>query len=354
MAVVKANAYGHGYAAVAHAALRAGAWGVGVIGVDEGELLRQRGYRGPVLILGGTDPFLAPRIVAARLRAVVGNREQAIALASAGIGAGIEAIVHVKVETGLNRYGLIPDEAVALAEELRLLPGIEVEGLCSHLASIDDGDFEYTQRQFVAFRHAGDRLSWVPLKHISSTGGLLDMPELRLNLVRAGIGVYGHYPNGGERGHVDLEPALSLRTRVARVRAIGAGESVGYSRIWQAEGPSRIATVMAGYGDGMRRALSNRGSVLIRGRRAPVRGRVAMDMMMVDVTDIPGVTIGDEVTLIGEQAGAEIRAEELAELTATISYEVLSGIMARVPRLYISGGQIAAIEDLAGYRELEG
>jgi alanine racemase len=332
--------------------LRAGAWGVGVIGVDEGELLRQRGYEGPVLILGSTEPFLAPRIVAAGLRAIVGNREQAIALASAGTATGKEAIVHVKVETGLNRYGLEPDEAVALAEELRLLPGIQVEGLSTHLASIDDGDFEYTLRQFVTYRKAGDRLAWVPLKHISSTGGLLDMPELRLNLVRAGIGVYGHYPNGDERAHVLLQPALSLRTRVARVQEIGAGESVGYSRTWQAEGQRRIATVMAGYADGIRRALSNRGSVLIRGARAPVRGRVAMDMMMVDVSDIPRAALGDEVTLIGEQAGAQITAEELAELTATISYEVLTSIMARVPRLYVSGGQIVAIEDLAGYREL--
>jgi alanine racemase len=353
LAVVKGNAYGHGYAPVAKAALRGGAWGAAVIGVDEGELLRARGYEGPVLVMGSSEPVLAPRVVAAGLRVIVGNREQALALAAAGKAAGSNAIVHIKVETGLNRYGLEPEEAVALAEELRALPGIVVEGLATHLASIDDGDFEYTLRQFVAYRRAADRLDWVPIKHVSSTGGLLDMPELRLNLVRTGIGVYGLYPNGQARGHVVLKPALSLRSRIARVRDIAPGESVGYSGTWRAERPGRIATVMAGYADGIKRVLSNRASMLVRGERAPVRGRVAMDMVMVDVTAIPGAAVGDEVTLIGEQNSGEIRAEELAELAETISYEILSSIMARVARIYVRGGQVVAIEDLSGYRELK-
>jgi len=354
LAVVKGNAYGHGYAPVAAAAERGGAWGVGVIGVDEGELLRARGYEGRVLVLGSSEPVLAARVVAANLRAVVGNREQALALAAAGAAANRDAVVHIKVETGLNRYGLEPAEAVALADELRHRPGIVVEGLATHLASIDDRDFEYTLRQFVAYREAADRLDWVPLKHISSTGALLDMPELRLNLVRSGIGVYGHYPNGEARGHVLLQPALSLRSRVARVRELTPGEAVGYSGTWRAAAPSKIATVMAGYADGISRSLSNQASFLVRGARAAIRGRVAMDMLMVDVTEIPGVAVGDEVTLIGDQQGASVTAEELAGIAGTISYEVLSSIMARVPRLYLRDGRLAAIEDLAGYRELEG
>src|SRR5262249_8506729 len=155
-----------------------------------GEVLRANGFDGRILVLGSSEPFLAPRVVASDLRAIVGDRDQALALAAAGLAAGRAAIVHLKVETGLNRYGLSPDEVVALAEELRGMPGLSVEGLSTHLASIDDGDFEYTLAQFKAYRLAADRLDWVPVKHISSTGGLLDMPELRLNLVRTGIGVY--------------------------------------------------------------------------------------------------------------------------------------------------------------------
>lgn len=352
LAVVKGNAYGHGATAVAKAAMRAGAWGLGVIGVDEGELLRRNGVSAPILVLGSSEPPLAGRIIEVGLRAVVGSRESALALAAAARAAGKAAIVHVKVETGLNRFGLDPDGAAALAEELRRVPGITVEGISSHLASVDEGDLDFTMEQYAAFQRCAESLPWVPLRHIASTGGLLDVPGLRLNMVRIGIGLYGHYPNGEERSHVALLPALALRSRVARVQELEPGQTVGYARTWTAGRPSRIATVMAGYADGIRRVLSNRGSVLVGGCRAPITGRVAMDMLMSDVTDIPGVSVGDEVTLIGEQDAASISAEEIASLSDTISYEVLTGIMARVARLYVQGGRLTAVEDLAGYREM--
>jgi alanine racemase len=354
LAVVKGNAYGHGAVPVARAALNAGAWGLGVVSLEEGEELRRGGITAPVLVLGSTATALSRRLLDARLRVTVGSLEQGRALSQAAEGSGGGAIVHIKVETGLNRFGVLPEECVTLAEELRQLPGITVEGLSTHLASVDEGDKTFTLAQHEAFQRGAQRLAWVPLHHISSTGGLLDMPDLRLAMVRSGIGIYGYYPSEEVGRTAELKPALSLRSRVARVMNVAPGESVGYGRTWVAERPSRIALVLVGYGDGLRRVLSNRGLALVRGRRAPIAGRIAMDMHMLDVTDIEGVVVDDEVTLIGSQGGETIDADEIGRLSGTISYEVLAGIMARVPRLYVRNGRIVACQDLAGYHEPPG
>jgi len=304
-----------------------------------------------VLVLGSSAAVLARRLVANDLRVTVASLALGEALSSAAREAGNEVFVHVKVETGLNRFGVLPDEAVALAEALRDLPGVVVEGLATHLASVDEGDKSFTFEQYRAFRACSDRLPWVPLHHVSSTGAVLDLTELRLALVRCGIGVYGYYPSDEVSRSVELQPALALRSRVARVATLQAGESVGYARAWRAPRQSRVALVLAGYGDGVRRSLSNRGVALVRGQRAPFAGRVAMDMLMLDVTDIPDVAVDDEVTLIGAQGDESVSADEVGSLAGTISYEVLAGIMARVPRLFLRGGRVVACQDLAGYRE---
>jgi len=350
LAVVKGNAYGHGAVPVARAALEAGAWGLGVVSVDEGEELRRAGITAPVLVLGSSTAAMAHRIVAASLRPMAGSRDFALAVAAASASAGVETPLHIKVETGLNRFGALPDEAVALAEELRGVPGIQVEGVATHLASVDEGDKTFTHEQHMAFRKASDRLPWVPLHHISSTGAVLDLPGLNHGLVRCGIGMYGYYPSEEVSRSVELQPVMSLRSRIARVASLEPGQSVGYGRTWTAERPSRVALVMAGYADGIRRALSGRGVALVRGRRVPYAGRVAMDMLMLDITDIPELDTDDEVTLLGEQGSDAITADELASLCGTISYEVLAGIMHRVPRLFIRDGRLAEVQDLAGYR----
>lgn len=352
LAVVKGNAYGHGAVPVAHTAIESGAWGLGVIGVDEGEELRRAGIDAPIVVLGSTTPAMSARIVQAHLRPTIGSLEMGRALSDASRALDRICRVHVKLETGLNRYGLVPELAVELAESLRSLPNLVVEGLASHLASVDEGDKTYTHQQFEVFRSCAERLPWVPVHHIASTGGLLDLPDLRMAMVRTGIGIYGYYPSEEVSHAVPLQPVLSLRTRVARVTTIATGESVGYGRSWVAQRPSVIATVMAGYADGVRRSLSNTGSALVRGMRAPVAGRIAMDMHMLDVTDIPGVAVDDEVTLIGEQAGVVLSADEVGRGAGTISYEILTGIMHRVPRFYIKNGRIVAEHDLAGYREM--
>lgn len=350
LAVVKGNAYGHGAVPVARAALAAGAWGLGVVSVDEGEQLRSAGIEGPILILGSSSPSMAPRIVSAGLRSMCSSLEFATALSEAAVGANTETSIHIKVETGLNRFGVLPEDAVALAEKLRTMPGIIVEGLATHLASVDEGDKTFTFEQYKAFRLAADRLAWVPLHHISSTGAVLDLPGLNNGLVRCGIGIYGYYPSSEVDHSVDLTPALALRSRVARVSTLQAGESVGYGRAWVASKPSRVALVMAGYADGIRRSLSGKGVALVRGQRVPYAGRVAMDMIMLDITDVGEIEVDDEVTLIGEQAGDVLSADELGALAGTISYEILAGIMHRVPRLYSRGGELVAVDDLSGYR----
>lgn len=352
LAVIKANAYGHGAIGVAAPLLEAGAWGLGVISLEEGEELRRAGITAPVLVLGSSSPVMAPRLVAADLRTTVASRELAWALSGAAQAQGKQAVIHLKVETGLNRAGMLPPAVTELAEELRKTPDLLIEGIATHLASVDEGDRGFTNQQFETFAACARELSWIPIHHVSSTGALLDLPEMSLAMVRTGIGIYGCYPSDEVSRSVALTPVMSLRSRVARVATIEPGESVGYGRTWVARRRSRIATVMAGYGDGIRRQLSGRGVALVRGQRAPYVGRIAMDMLMVDVSGIDGVAAEDEVTLLGGQGNERVSAEELASSAGTINYEILTGIMARVPRFYVKNGQITASHELSGYRIL--
>jgi alanine racemase len=222
------------------------------------------------------------------------------------------------------------------------LPSIEIEGVYTHFAAAEEGDQSFTSAQYRALLAAAERLPWIPLRHCSASASVLAMPEMRLDAVRAGLGIYGYHPAPDCGRDIALRPALSLKSRVARVVDVEAGATVGYGRTWTAARPSKIALVMIGYADGFRRALSNRAQVLVRGRRAPIAGRIAMDMCMVDVTGIEGVVSDDEVVIIGRQGSESIDADELGELADAISWEILAGISARVPRLYMRGGRIVA------------
>ena len=350
LVVVKANAYGHGAVPVALTAVQAGCWGLGVHSLEEGDELRRAGVVAPILVLGSSSPAQAKRLLQSDLRVTISSLALGEALSRASQELGRVARVHVKVETGMNRFGIKPDAAVRLAEALRQLPGVEVEGIASHLATADDEDKAFTLQQYETFKSCLDRLAWVPIRHISNTAGLLDVDELRLDLVRTGIGVYGYYPSEHVKHDVDLAPVMSIRSRVARVETLEKGEGVGYGLTWRAARTSRIALVLAGYGDGIRRSLSNCGVALVRGQRAPFAGRVAMDMVMIDVTDIPDVEVDDEVTLLGRQGDEVIDADEIGSLAGTISYEIVTGVMERVTRLYLRQGRIAARHDLTGYR----
>ncbi|MCJ7509993.1 MAG: alanine racemase [Dehalococcoidia bacterium] len=346
LAVVKANAYGHGAVAVARAALAAGADRLGVICVDEGEQLRRAGITAPILVMGHTPTAEAQRLVDLSLTPSVVSREMALALARVASERGIEVAVHLKVDTGLNRYGLPPSEAVELGRWLRDLAGIQVEGLFTHFASADEGDKSYMLEQHTLFLSVAEQLDWVPIRHVSNTATLLDMPDRSLEMVRPGLGIYGCYPSSQVNRSLPLRPALSLKSHVARLISLAPGESVSYGRTWRAPRPSLIGLVLCGYADGLPRALSNRGSVLVRGQRAPIVGRVCMDMCMVDLSDIPDVAVDDEVVIIGCQGEEEISADEVAELCGTISYEILCGISARVSRLYLRRGRIVSRQTL--------
>jgi alanine racemase len=348
---VKANAYGHGAVLSARTALEAGADFLGVACVEEGEELRRAGIKAPVLVLSSTPAGMAERAIASDLRLIVGSLEQAQAFSRAAQAMGTTAKLHIKVETGMNRFGVGADAAPQLGNTMRELPAVEVEGLSSHLAASDDQDQTFTRRQFERFQACARQLDWIPIHHIANTGAALDLPDLHLNMVRCGIGVYGYYPSEHTQRQVQLAPVMALRSRTARVETIEAGEGVGYGLAWRAPRRSRIALVLAGYGDGIRRSLSNKGIALVRGQRASYAGRVAMDMIALDVSHIPGVLVDDEVTLLGPQGSGSVDANELAELAGTISYEVLSGVMQRVTRIYSSAGRVVAVQDLAGLHD---
>jgi alanine racemase len=341
-AIVKANAYGHGAPAVATAAIDAGAAGLGVVCVDEGEELRHAGIDAPILLLGYTQASEAERIVELALTPTVDSMQAALALSRFATERGIVQNVHIELESGLNRHGLELEPLVAFAESVRALPSMKIEGVFTHFAAAEEGDQTFTRLQVDALTAASARLPWIPMRHCSASASLLGSPDMALDMVRAGLAIYGYEPAPGLGANFGLQQVMSLKSRVARVLDVPAGATVGYGRTWVAERPSRIALIMCGYADGYRRALSNRASVLIRGCRAPIAGRIAMDMCMADVTSVPGVAVDDEVVIMGSQGGERVDADELAALADTISWEILAGVTARVPRLYLRGSNIVA------------
>ena len=345
-AVVKANAYGHGAVACGRAALEAGAHGLAVVCVDEAEELRRAGLTAPVLVVGATPATDAERVVSLGLMPTVGDGELADALAAAAVRHGVTVPIHLEVETGLNRHGLTPQACVALAERARTTPGLEVRGLFTHFAAAEEGDQRFTRAQFDQLKSVSARLPWVKERHCAASASVLLDHEMALDAVRAGLSLYGYRPAPWVGSDAELKPVLALRARIARLLDVERGATVGYGRTWAANKPARIALVMCGYADGYRRALGNRAPVALHGHLAPVVGRVAMDMAMVDVTAIPAAAVGDVVTLLGRDGDAEVTADELADLADTISWEILAGISARVPRLYLRGGLVTEVTTL--------
>jgi alanine racemase len=345
-AVVKANAYGHGAVAVGRTALQAGATGLAVVAVDEAEELRRAGLDAPLLVIGYTPASDAERVAALGLRVTVGAPDVLEALSTAARRRGTEIPIHLELETGLNRHGLAPDALVAFAERARALPGLRVEGIFTHFAAAEEGDQRFTRRQFELLRETTKRVPWIPERHCSASASLLLDHEMALDAVRAGLSLYGYRPAPWVGTEEDLRPVLSLRARVARVSEVERGATVGYGRTWAAGRSARIALVMCGYGDGYRRGFGNRAHVLVRGRRAPVVGRIAMDMCMVDVTAVPEAAVGDVATLLGCDGRERVDADELAALADTITWEILTGISARVPRLYLRGGELESYTTL--------
>lgn len=336
MAVVKANGYGHGDVPVARAALDAGATWLGVALVEEGLRLREAGIDAPILLLSEFPDGSEKDVLSAGLTPTVYSAEKGRALAEAGRATGRPARAHLKVDTGMHRVGMAPEGALDLARSL-LDEGIEIEGLWTHFARSEEMSVPTTEEQLHRFRAVVADLEAAGVRpryrHAANSGATIARPDSHLDLVRVGIAMYGISPGPDLAGRVDLRPAMSLRTRVSHVRTLPAGEAVSYGHTHRLERRSAIATVPIGYADGYLRALSNRGHVLIRGKRRPVVGNVTMDQLMVDVGD-DGVEPGEEVVLFGRQSGQEIRVEEVAGWAGTIGYEIVCAVSDRVPREY--------------------
>jgi alanine racemase len=336
MAVVKANAYGHGAVPAARAALEAGALWCGVARMDEALELRRAGLGGPILILGAVPPTMYGAAIAEGISLTVWTGEQVAAAQAAALQAGRTARLHLKLDSGMRRLGATPAETLRVARQAHDSQGVELEGVFSHLACAAETDPAASQAQHAVFQQVVADLSMVGLRptwcHLANTAGALRWPEMDHDLVRIGLGLYGMQPTDGmDLGH-GLHPVLAWKARVSQVKTVAAGEGIGYGHDYRARGEETIATLSVGYGDGFRRWPG--AQVLIDGRPAEVVGRVSMDQITVRLAQGVRCRPGDDAVLIGRQAQAEIRAEALAAVWGTINYEVTCGISARVPRVY--------------------
>jgi len=338
LAVVKAQAYGHGAVPVARRLTELGAAMLGVALVEEGRELRDAGITAPILVMGPLFPEQAGAVVELGLTPVVFTRTFARALAERAGRDARTVQVHVKIDTGMGRIGLPPAEAAEFIADVASVPGIAVEGLMTHFADADLQDKQFASVQMDRFETLVRELEGkgiaVPLRHAANSAAVLAYDRALLTMVRPGLMLYGYNPLE-KHAPSELRPVLSWTTRVAFVKKVAAGTPVSYGRTFVTKRESLIATVPVGYADGFDRALSNRGEALVRGARVRVAGRVCMDMTMLDVTEVPGVAEGDEVMLIGMQGSERITADEIAGKIGTISYEVLCGISGRVPRVVV-------------------
>ncbi|HHU31434.1 MAG: alanine racemase [Zhaonellaceae bacterium] len=340
MAIVKANGYGHGAVQVAERAVKAGAVYLGVALLQEAIELRKHGITTPILILGYTSEEDYKLLVKYQITQGIYQLTQAEILNEIAKSQGVKAKVHVKIDTGMGRLGFSVQESVEAIEKIAKLSHVELEGVFSHLAMSDAKDKSYTYLQLEKFIKISQKLEQAGLdikyKHLANSGGIIDLPETHFNLVRPGIILYGLYPSEEvDRTKIRLKQAMSFKTQISYVKEVPKGTSISYGCTYTTTRTSRIATLPLGYADGYSRLLSNRGMVLVGGKRVPVVGKICMDQFMIDVTEVENVKPGDEVVLFGSQGQEFLSVEEIAELIGTINYEVLCMVSYRVPRRYV-------------------
>ena len=341
IAMVKGNAYGHGAVPVSQAAVAAGASRLAVATLYEGLELKEAGVEAPIVLMGPGGPEIAEEAVATGLEVVVSNRATAEALAQESRRQGQEAGVHVKVDTGMGRLGATLEEAGELVAYVEGAAGIRLVGICSHLATAEQADQSFAREQLAAFERlcgelAERGLADGALRHMANSGAILTLPEAHMDAVRPGALIYGLSP-GGMAVDDEVRPALAWKARICHVRAAPKGSSVGYGRLHVFERDSRVAALPFGYRDGYLTTLSGKADVLVRGRRAPVLGRISMDTTMVDIGHIPDARPGDEVVVIGMQGDEQITAEELAARAGTVPHEVVGRLGRRIKRYYLNG-----------------
>lgn len=350
LAVVKADGYGHGDVSVAKAVAQK-VTGYAVATLDEAVNLRENGVKKPILVLGYVDPYEFDILVSHEITATVFDVETAQLLADAARVQKKQAHCHIKVDTGMRRIGLEPDEnGIAIVKQITALKELSADGIFTHFAASDETDKTSAEHQFKLFTDFTGRLEKEGIhftyRHCANSAAVIDMPQVDLDMVRLGIAMYGMYPSDEvKKEKVELFPALDLKSHITMVKEIPAGEKVSYGGTFTTTRTTKLATVSVGYGDGYPRALSSKGYVLVRGQKAPIVGRVCMDQMMVDVTDIKNVTRADIVTLIGKDGDAEITVEEIAALAGTFNYEFVCDLGKRIPRSYYLNGEYIGTHD---------
>lgn len=350
MAVVKADAYGHGGEKIAREAVSCGATFLAVARMNEAIRIREYRINAPILLFDDSAPQNTGRYIELNIRPTINSMDEAELFSKQALACGKKLKVHIKVDTGMGRLGFIADglsiehelnPLCGLIRKIAELPSLEIEGVYSHFANADTKDKTHANGQMDLFLKLKKELESVMpgkiLFHMANSAGIMELPESHFDIVRPGIIMYGLYPsNEVDMSSISLKPVMSMKSRIIHIKKVGPGFKVSYGSTFVTERETVIATVPAGYADGLSRQLSSTGEMLVRGKRAPILGRVCMDLTMIDVTFIDGVALNDEVVIMGEQLGSEISAYDIAEKTGTISYEVLTSIAPRVPRRFIN------------------
>lgn len=347
IAVVKMDGYGHGSGPITNMfEQKEYIWGYATASLEEAVVLRESGAKKPILVLGCVFPDQYEEMLLQDISATVYMEKTALHISKAAGMLGKTAGIHIKIDTGMGRLGFPPnEESVKTISALSHLPHIQVEGMYTHFAKADESDKSYTYKQYEKFQIMKDALTaegvTFPYYHCDNSAGIIDFPDMKQDLVRAGIATYGMYPSDEvAKNQVPLLPALALISHVTYVKEVEAGAAISYGGVYVAEKKMNVATIPVGYGDGYARALSNKADVLIRGKRARILGRVCMDQFMVDVTDIPEVCFMDPVVLIGKDGKEQISVEELGEISGRFNYEFVCCLGRRIPRVYVRDGAV--------------
>ncbi len=351
LAVVKADAYGHGAIETSRVLLKNGVELLGVAIPEEGIELRQAGINASIIILGSLLPEQLDSVVAFSLTPTICDRLIAKELSYRAQKLHRKLKIHIKVDTGMGRLGVRHEDAVNFVKEIKHLNNLEIEGIYTHLATSDEEDKGFAYEQIGLFINVLKQLDaqniHIPLKHAANSGAILDIPASYFNMVRPGLVLYGLYPSNSVSRSIRLQPAMTFKTRIAYIKDVQKGVTIGYGRTYKTSKLSRIATLPVGYVDGYSRSFSNRGEVIVNGYRAPIIGRVCMDQCIIDVSAVPDVSIGNEVVLYGKQQSEEIPVETAASLIGTIPYEIVCTVGKRVPRVYVS--KSSSLEELEIY-----
>ncbi len=351
--VIKTDGYGHGCVPIARCIEPLDyIFGFAVATPEEAHLLRQAGIEKPILILGYAFPYAYEQIARDEVRPAVFREDSIEALSKAAIKVGKTIKVHIKVDTGMSRIGITPDEeGLLFIEKLMKKEGIEIEGIFTHFAKADERDKTDAEKQLQVFKEFICRIEEtlglrIPIKHCSNSAAIIEMPQANMDMVRAGISLYGLYPSEEvNKERVALKPSLSLYSHITYIKTLKKGTAVSYGGTYTAKEDMRVATIPVGYGDGYPRALSGKGYVLIRGKKARILGRVCMDQFMVDVSEIPEALEGDKVTLLGFDGKEHISAELLGDLSGRFNYELVCDLGKRIPRVFVQGGRIVMVSD---------